>query len=159
MLIFYTKQFDLLKNKIKDIIYALNYSNIFKKNKAKEKQKDKGNDTIDNENNLDDINNNEINIYKKQNKKIISNQQNKKIKNKEKQKKYSEIIRNNPFNIIRIIITIHGSNFNIKINNSSNTINYPHSSNSPDLLIFSSSSISENSFLSFSSNIKLLFLI
>ena len=156
MLIFYTKQFDLLKNKIKDIIYALNYLNIFKKNKAKEKQKDKGNDTIDNENNLDDINNNEINIYKKQNKKIISNQQNKKIKNKEKQKKYVkkeskhfEIKNKNIINNNRIIISNINSNDLFKINK-----NKKIERNSAKIISKKNSKTKDNNILNISKNRK-----
>ena len=76
--IFYVKQFNLLKNKIDNIIFFFYYIYKSKKNKEKKEQKDKKNNTIEKDIQLDDINNNEINIYKKQNQKkeIIQNRGN-----------------------------------------------------------------------------------
>ena len=62
LFVFYLKQFNLLKDQIKDIIYAINYLKFIKGKKGKEpnNKKNKENNLIENEINLDDINNNKI---------------------------------------------------------------------------------------------------
>ena len=76
LFIFYFKQLDLLKNKIKDLIYAINNYYLLKMNKKKEEPKKKQNRNIDNINNVDNIdnetivnNNNKKKVQKKNNKK------------------------------------------------------------------------------------------
>ena len=69
LFIFYIKQIDLLKNKIKDLIYAIKNYYLLKKKKRNKESKKKENNNINNINNINTINNiNNININNADNK-------------------------------------------------------------------------------------------
>ena len=101
MILFYMKLFDLLKNKIKEIIYAIKSLKVFKKIYKKKRKKEKQ-ENNENEIKLEDINNinnnvNEFNIEIKKNKK-----RNKSFKRKKKHIEIynNSIIENNNINNI-----------------------------------------------------------
>ena len=117
MIIFYIKQFDLLKNKIKDIIYAIKNLKFFEKDKGKNKKENNSENIIqlNDENKINKINNNinkinidinkkktkKVNNKKKWNKSFIKKSKHIKINednNKNKNKKVSQNKKNNKGN-------------------------------------------------------------
>ena len=150
IIIFYKKEFDLLKNKINDIIYAIKNINLIKnnkKNKNSEEEKSKKNkeNNIENKIRLDNIiNNNNDKIFDRKKRNI-----NKKRKNMRKNEKESTFIKIEPNTIIKDNSNIINNNLtdnNKKIRGKKLTTNIITNSNSDDKKIEKVKKIMEYSY-------------